>query len=158
MIKGQTDVIESKGTTEDDFLARERAMLGEDADQFATPQDHAAGNEGVEGGDDLLGGRSNDTHGEEIGQFESSFPSMETQAQNEVRTSFGVLFRDLDYADLKAPPFSELPLMVQSPALALLSLLPGISDPRSPKKSPSLFGKENPRSKLGWRMSSGACF
>lgn len=60
-------------------MARERAALGEDADQFATPQDHAA-----DGNDDLLGGGSYDTPGEELGGFESSFPSVETQNQNEV--------------------------------------------------------------------------
>lgn len=75
---GQTDVIESKGDTENDFLARERAALGEDADQFATPQDRVA--EGIEGEDDLLGGGE---HSVDAG-FESSFPSIETQAQNEV--------------------------------------------------------------------------
>lgn len=63
--------------TDDDFLARERAALGEDADQFATAQDHVGGD------DDLLGG--GDEPVEEIGQFESSFPSVETQNQNEVR-------------------------------------------------------------------------
>lgn len=78
---GQTEAIESKGASEDDFLARERAALGEDADQFATPQDHVAA---AAGGDDLLGG-GDDASAEEIGQFESSFPSVETQAQNEVR-------------------------------------------------------------------------
>ncbi|KAJ5364471.1 Clathrin light chain [Penicillium cataractarum] len=77
--EGQTEVVESNGASEDDFLARERAALGEDADQFATPQDHVAA---VSGGDDLLGG-GDDTPAEEIGQFESSFPSVETQAQNE---------------------------------------------------------------------------
>lgn len=76
---GQTDVIESKGDTENDFLARERAALGEDADQFATPQDRVA--EGAEGGDDLLGG--GEASPVDAG-FESSFPSIETQAQNEV--------------------------------------------------------------------------
>ncbi|KAJ5090219.1 Clathrin light chain [Penicillium argentinense] len=76
--EGQTEVIDNTGVGQDDFLARERAALGEDADQFATPQDNVAG-----GDDDLLGGGSNDTPAEEIGQFESSFPSMETQAQNE---------------------------------------------------------------------------
>ena len=82
---GQTGVIETQGTTEDDFLARERAVLGEDADQFATPQDHVAGNEGLDAGEDLLGGGSNDLPDEEIGQFESSFPSVEAHTQNEVR-------------------------------------------------------------------------
>ncbi|KAJ5669380.1 Clathrin light chain [Penicillium macrosclerotiorum] len=80
---GQTEVVENNGATEDDFLARERAALGEDADQFATPQDHVAGNDDLDTGADLLGGGSNDTPAEEIGQFESSFPSMETQTQNE---------------------------------------------------------------------------
>ncbi|KAJ5168971.1 Clathrin light chain [Penicillium canariense] len=83
MFLGQTEVIESNGASEDDFLARERAVLGEDADQFATPQDHVAAHEGVDGGDDLLGDGGDYTPAEEIGQFESSFPSVETQAQNE---------------------------------------------------------------------------
>ncbi|OOQ86102.1 clathrin light chain [Penicillium brasilianum] len=77
--EGQTDIVESKGDAEDDFLARERAALGEDAEQFATPLDHVAA---VSGDDDLLGG-GDDTPAEELGQFESSFPSVETQAQNE---------------------------------------------------------------------------
>lgn len=75
---GQTEVAEAPTATDDDFLARERAALGEDADQFATAQDHVG--ETV-GGDDLLGG---DEPVEEIGQFESSFPSVESQNQNEV--------------------------------------------------------------------------
>jgi hypothetical protein len=73
--------VEKNSASEDDFLARERAALGEDADQFATPQDHVAA---AGGGDDLLDG-GDDTPAEELGQFESSFPSVETQAQNEVR-------------------------------------------------------------------------
>lgn len=80
MCLGQTEVVENTSASEDDFLARERAALGEDADQFATPQDHVAA---VGGGDDLLGG-GDDTPAEELGHFESSFPSVETQAQNEV--------------------------------------------------------------------------
>lgn len=77
---GQTEVVDNTGAGQDDFLARERAALGEDADQFATPLDHAA-----DGNDDLLGGGSNDTPAEDLGGFESSFPSVETQNQNEVR-------------------------------------------------------------------------
>ena len=53
--------------------------MGEDADQFATPQDHAG-----DGNDDLLGGGEIDTPAEDVTGFESSFPSMETQTQNEV--------------------------------------------------------------------------
>ncbi|KAJ5189695.1 Clathrin light chain [Penicillium cf. griseofulvum] len=78
--EGQTEVADVQGTTDDDFLARERAALGEDADQFATSQDHVAGGQNV-GADDLLG--AGDEPVEEIGQFESSFPSVATQNQNE---------------------------------------------------------------------------
>ncbi|KAJ5959184.1 Clathrin light chain [Penicillium vulpinum] len=78
--EGQTEVAAPQGTTEDDFLARERAALGEDADQFATSQDHVASGQNV-GADDLLG--ADDEPVEEISQFESSFPSVATQNQNE---------------------------------------------------------------------------
>ncbi|KAJ5272754.1 Clathrin light chain [Penicillium angulare] len=80
--EGQTEVVEAQGADHDDFLARERAALGDDADQFATSNDHTAANEGGNGDDDLLGG-GDGTPAEEIGQFESSFPSIGTQAQNE---------------------------------------------------------------------------
>jgi hypothetical protein len=76
-------VADGQRASEDDFLARERAALGQDADQFATPQDHVGDDENINAGNDLLGGDDGEP-AEEIGQFESSFPSMETQAQNEV--------------------------------------------------------------------------
>lgn len=80
---GQTEVVETNGASdENDFLARERAILGDDADQFATAQDHVA----TDIGDDLLGGAEGavvgETAPEEISGFESSFPAIETQ--NEV--------------------------------------------------------------------------
>ncbi|KAJ5549839.1 Clathrin light chain [Penicillium sp. DV-2018c] len=78
--EGQTEVANTQDATEGDFLARERAALGEDADQFATTHDDVADHT-VGGDDDLLGG--GDEPVEEIGQFESSFPSVETQNQNE---------------------------------------------------------------------------
>lgn len=82
---GQTEVGHGQGAADhDDFLARERAALGEDADQFATPQDHVAADTNVDTGNDLLDG-GNKAAGQEISEFESSFPSMDTQAQNEVR-------------------------------------------------------------------------
>ncbi|KAL9112540.1 MAG: hypothetical protein Q9227_003111 [Pyrenula ochraceoflavens] len=61
------------------FLDRERAALGEDANQFATAGDNAATVE--DGGDDLLGEDSTFTQpagGEEISTFESSFPAVDT--------------------------------------------------------------------------------
>ena len=59
----------------DDFLSREKALLGDDADQFATGNDNAAFVE--DGDDDLLGGG-----GEEVTEFESSFPAIDSR--NEV--------------------------------------------------------------------------
>jgi Clathrin light chain len=76
---------------EGSFLERERAALGEDADQFATTQDRATISATVQDGDeDLLGG--DDDFGEpqpaaptaqEDLDFESSFPAIDTQ--NEAR-------------------------------------------------------------------------
>jgi hypothetical protein len=65
----------------DDFLARERAALGDDANQFATSLDTAAT---VEDGDDLLGGAeyANQVGGEQMTMFESSFPAIDSS--NEV--------------------------------------------------------------------------
>jgi len=64
-----------------DFLSREKALLGEDADQFATSNDNAAFVE--DGDDDLLGGggeySSGHHGGEEVTEFESSFPAIDTR-------------------------------------------------------------------------------
>jgi hypothetical protein len=60
----------------DDFLSREKALLGDDANQFATGNDNAAFVE--DGDDDLLGGGG----GEEVTEFENSFPAIDTR--NEV--------------------------------------------------------------------------
>jgi hypothetical protein len=67
----------------DDFLSRERAFLGDDADLFASSNDKLAT---VEDDDDLLGGSTSfqaNVGGEEISGFESSFPAIDTS--NEVR-------------------------------------------------------------------------
>lgn len=80
---GQTEVVEANGAADnDDFLARERAALGEDADQFATPNDLTAT---AEDEDDLIGGNdaAPQVGSEELSGFESSFPAIETG--NEVR-------------------------------------------------------------------------
>ncbi|TVY21045.1 Clathrin light chain [Lachnellula arida] len=68
----QTQQSETPGSGGDDFLAREKALLGDDADQFATGNDNAAFVE--DGDDDLLGGG-----GEEVTEFESSFPAIDTR-------------------------------------------------------------------------------
>jgi hypothetical protein len=64
---------------EDDFLSRERALLGDDADQFASANDKQALVE--DGDDDLLGGDSGNFQahvgGEEMSGFESSFPNID---------------------------------------------------------------------------------
>lgn len=67
----------------DDFLARERAALGDDADQFASANEHIK-SPTVEDDDDLLGGGGGNGGGaEEYSKgseaFESSFPAIESQ-------------------------------------------------------------------------------
>jgi len=62
---------ETAGT--EDFLTREKALLGEDANQFATNNDSVAF---VDSGDDLLGGGGDN---EEITEFQSSYPSLESR-------------------------------------------------------------------------------
>lgn len=69
-----------------DFLARERAALGEDAQQFSTANDNAATvEEADEDDDDLLGGGgqpaapTNGNYDNDMGDFESSFPAVDTQ-------------------------------------------------------------------------------
>jgi len=69
--------LDPTSTTGDDFLSRERAALGEDATQFSTGQDNAAFVE--DGNDDLLGGGDG---GEEVTEFESSFPAIDTRNEN----------------------------------------------------------------------------
>lgn len=62
-----------------DFEARERALLGDAADEFATGNDKLATVE--DGDDDLLGGDSSfqaNAGNEEMMGFESSFPAIDT--------------------------------------------------------------------------------
>ena len=68
------------------FLDRERAALGDDAAQFATPGDNIATVEDA-GDDDLLGGggdfvQADGVSQQDISGFESSFPAIDTS--NEV--------------------------------------------------------------------------
>jgi hypothetical protein len=62
----------------DDFLSREKAILGDDANQFSTGNDHTAFVE--DDGGDLLGGGGDN---EEVTEFESSFPAIDSR--NKVR-------------------------------------------------------------------------
>lgn len=92
---GQTEVrgngADGSGA-DDDFLARERALLGDDAAQFAGPGDNAGQATTVEDAeDDLLGGDygnggatngGDHTDGQDLTDFESSFPAIDTR--NEV--------------------------------------------------------------------------
>lgn len=68
----------------DDFLSRERALLGDDADQFTSENDKLATVE--DGDDDLLGGDYSQANvgGQQMDGFESSFPAIDTT--NEVGT------------------------------------------------------------------------
>lgn len=71
--KGASD-LDPTATSGEDFLTRERAILGEDATQFTTSHDNAAFVE--DGDDDLLGGGGG---GAEIHEFQSSFPAIDTR-------------------------------------------------------------------------------
>jgi hypothetical protein len=62
-------------TSGEDFLSRERAALGDDATLFASGNDNAAYVE--DGDDDLLGGGGGNN--EEIHEFQSSFPAIDTR-------------------------------------------------------------------------------
>ncbi|KAI0898118.1 clathrin light chain [Annulohypoxylon nitens] len=66
----QTEIQDVGDASADDFLARERALLGEDATQFTTGNESAALAD--PSSDDLLGG------GGETAQFESAFPEINT--------------------------------------------------------------------------------
>ncbi|KAG5292598.1 clathrin light chain [Histoplasma ohiense] len=90
---GQTEPVVTHGSPGgaaadgEDFLTRERALLGDDADQFATPNDQPQASVTVEdaAGDDLLGGggtheyQSGNLEGGDMMGFESSFPALESQ-------------------------------------------------------------------------------
>ena len=90
---GQTSVNTASADEPSDFLARERAALGEDAAQFASPGDNLTSTvaDAEEDDDDLLGGGSSayvgtggapDTNGntldiDDMGDFETSFPAVD---------------------------------------------------------------------------------
>ncbi|KAE8362330.1 clathrin light chain [Aspergillus caelatus] len=114
---GQTEIVETNGTDADDFLARERAVLGDDAEQFATPQDHVATTEDVNAGDDdLLGGAEDAPAGAapEISGFESSFPAIETQneqvAPGGMITGTGAPFPPTGFSSYQAPEEESEPV------------------------------------------------
>ena len=74
MSPAQTDIKDSSAEpSADDFLARERALLGEDASQFATNQDAAA----LGSGNDLLG----DSGAAAESSFEAQFPDIAAEGQ-----------------------------------------------------------------------------
>ncbi|KAL4817244.1 clathrin light chain [Aspergillus spinulosporus] len=103
---GQTQAIETSGTDENDFLARERALLGDDADQFATAQDVTSTDVN---NDQLLGGpeEAQAGAGPEISGFESSFPAIDTQneqvAPGGTITGTGAPFPPTGYSSYQAP-------------------------------------------------------
>ncbi|KAI0117067.1 clathrin light chain [Daldinia grandis] len=66
----QTEIQDVGSPSADDFLARERALLGDDATQFTTGNESAALAD--PSSDDLLGGSAENT------QFENQFPDINT--------------------------------------------------------------------------------
>ncbi len=90
MLPGQIEARDQPGLDvadgPSDFLARERAALGDDAAQFGGPSDNAAtvaDAEDYDDDDDLLGGGGSsqpfaaDTNGDMMGDFETSFPAVD---------------------------------------------------------------------------------
>jgi hypothetical protein len=79
--------LDPTASSQEDFLSREKAALGDDANQFASASDKFKPTAVEDGDDDLLGGGSapSTTHlgGDDMSQFTSSFPSIDTR--NEVR-------------------------------------------------------------------------
>ena len=108
-------------------MTRERAALGDDAAQFASADGNAATVE--DGEDDLLGGGGSYSGGhkggEEITEFESSFPAMDTQ--NEVSW----IAKSLRYIlwSIANELLRALVPVAQSPAQAFLSSQANISHP-----------------------------
>ncbi|KAI1656686.1 clathrin light chain [Daldinia decipiens] len=70
----QTEIQDVGSPSADDFLARERALLGDDATQFTTGNESAALAD--PSSDDLLGG------GAESAQFENQFPDINTSNEH----------------------------------------------------------------------------
>ena len=79
-----------------DFLSRERALLGDDANQFSTPQDSSVPSVNIQDGadddDDLLGG-GGQTNGNDLNQFQNSFPAIDTRNEVSSRTASGFMSR-----------------------------------------------------------------
>ncbi|KAL2829776.1 clathrin light chain [Aspergillus cavernicola] len=111
---GQTEAIETSGTDENDFLARERALLGDDAEQFATAQDQVASTD--VNNDELLGGPEETQTGvaPEISGFESSFPALDIQneqvAPGGTITGSGAPFPPTGYSSYQAPEEESEPV------------------------------------------------
>lgn len=80
-------------SADDDFLTRERALLGDDAAQFASANDHSASATAGpidDDEEDLLGGGSygnTQTKGADVKRFESSFPEVD-ESPNDVSIPF----------------------------------------------------------------------
>ncbi|KAL8721204.1 MAG: hypothetical protein Q9225_002053 [Loekoesia sp. 1 TL-2023] len=91
----------------DDFLTRERALLGDDAAQFTSANDNAATVE--DGDDDLLGGGDSYDGGQpgeqEISQFESSFPAMDTR-NDQIGPGGTITGSNLPYQPSHQPSYS----------------------------------------------------
>ena len=66
-----------------DFLSRERAALGDDADLFTTSGDVPSVSVQNGDDDDLLGGGQTNGTSDDLNQFQRSFPAVDTR--NDVR-------------------------------------------------------------------------
>lgn len=119
-----------------DFLSRERALLGDDADQFATSNDNAATVEvaGDEDDDeDLLGGTSGGGGGgsSDMAGFESSFPAIDASNEVSLCTNLNISVRSMAMNNnMLFTLHSKWHQAEQSPAL------PPLSSPANPNLTP----------------------
>lgn len=79
---GGFDLINDSGADTSSFLDRERAALGDDADLFTSAQDNVPSVSIQDGDDDLMGGGQHDGGNQDISDFQTSFPAIDTR--NEV--------------------------------------------------------------------------
>ncbi|KAL1296626.1 hypothetical protein AAFC00_000114 [Neodothiora populina] len=84
-VQGDANFDALESTEPSDFLSRERAILGDDADQFSGPADNSAtvqdgdDDDLLGGGDDFQSAPAAQSMGErDMGDFESSFPVIDT--------------------------------------------------------------------------------
>ncbi|KAI9799971.1 MAG: hypothetical protein M1825_004342 [Sarcosagium campestre] len=122
--KNESNLSLGEDSSKQDFLTREKAALGDDANQFAGSSDSFKPSATVEDGDDdLLGGNGdliggNGTGGGEVSEFESSFPALdagnERVAPGGTVTGTSPFPTSQPYSSYSAPQDEEEPEVIKA--------------------------------------------